>query len=101
MKRTYTSTTLLSNEALQRATINIIMYEYIKYDLETSGGEIENEYTGLTAWDIVDGEEAKEIEADTDRIDDNHEYLVLHFNDGRTATFRNSYTDMFIIPRRA
>ena len=101
MKRTYTRTTMMSNEALQRATISIVMYEYSKYDPDTSGGEIESEYTGLTAWDIIDGDDAKEIEADTDKVDDNHEYLVLHFNDGGTATFRNSYTDMFITPRRA
>lgn len=99
MKRTYTQTITMSNEELQQATIKLYISEYSKYDPDTSGGEIEVEYTGLTAWDIIEGgKEAEEIESETDcnGIDENHEYLVLHFNDGTTSTFRNSHVDMFI-----
>ena len=44
----------------------------------------------------LNGKEAEEIENSTDAIDERHESLVLHFEDGAEATFRNSYVDMFI-----
>jgi len=54
-------------------------------------------YNGIVNWEIVSGEDAQEIESHTDDscIDDLREYLVLHFENGETATFRNSYVDMF------
>lgn len=104
MKRTYTETWMKSNERLQKAVIELVIYKQSKYshiltDEEVEEGMTEIKYTGLTSWDIIEGgEEAKAIEAESDGscIDDNHEYLVLHFNDGTDATFRNSYVDMFI-----
>ena len=51
-------------------------------------------YTNIEYWEIISGEDAAEIEA-SGLVDDNHEYLVLHFTDGDTATFRNSYVDMW------
>lgn len=56
-------------------------------------------YENIKCWEIVTGEDATEIENETDNscIDDYHEYLVLHFVNGETATFRNSYVDMFAI----
>lgn len=95
MKTTYTRT--LFHKDLTKATFELYISEYVKW--ENEGKRIEARYTGVTAWDIIEGgKEADEIEADIDRfsIDDNHEYLVLHFEDDTTATFRNSYVDMFI-----
>lgn len=94
MKRTYTRTLFVKD--LTKATFKLYISEYSKYDPDTKGGEIKTEYTGVTAWDIIEGgKEAEEIEADG-LIDEKHEYLVLHFQNGEKATFRNSHVDMFI-----
>lgn len=95
MTRTYNRTLFMTNEELQKATVKLFVTEGLKWEDEN---EKEVNYTGLKSWSIVDGEDAKEIENQTDGscIDENHEYLVLEFNDGTTATFRNSHVDMFI-----
>jgi hypothetical protein len=97
MITTYTQTMMMSNERLQKATIEIEIFVKTKYESEEPNAIAE--YKGLTAWDIIEGgEEAKAIEAETDEnsADEHHEYLVLHFNNGETATFRNSHVNMFI-----
>jgi uncharacterized protein YqjF (DUF2071 family) len=97
MKRTYTRTMMVSD--LTKAEFNVILFENNKYTSEDLGKTYKVSYKGVKQWSIVDDEEAEEIESMTDGscIDDLHEYLVLEFVDGSTATFRNSYTDMFII----
>ena len=101
MKKTYTETWTMSNEKLQKATVRLLVYNISKYSDHHTVEEVERDmkevkYTGLTAWDIISGgEETEEIESNG-LLDDNHEYLVLHFNDGTKATYRNSYVDMFI-----
>lgn len=97
MKRTYTGT-LFHTQDLYKAIIKVDVYNGIKWE---EGTELVKsiEYTGVTSWDIIEGgKEAEEIEAQTDIYshDENHEYLVLHFMDGTTSTFRNSYVSMFI-----
>lgn len=97
MKTTYTGT--LFYHDLTKAKIKLYIHEATKYE-DSEDDEIKVEYTGVKAWDIIEGgQEAEEIEAETDQsgIDEFHEYLVLHFEDGRTATFRNSHVDMLII----
>lgn len=96
MIRTYNETFTISSKNLPKATIGLYIFNSNKYTGNITE-EKKVEYTGITSWDIIEGgKEAEEIEADTDCIDENHEYLVLHFEDGTTATFRNSYVDMFI-----
>lgn len=98
MKKTYTETWTMNNEKLEDATVKILVYNANKYTGNITE-EREIVYKGVTAWDIIEGGiEAEEIESmtDADGVDEHHEYLVLHLRDGRTATFKNSYVDMFI-----
>ena len=89
--------TTFFTENLADEKVKLYIYENSKYT-GNIGEEKEVNYTGLKSWSVVDGEDAKAIENETDGscIDENHEYLVLNFVDGTTATFRNSYVDMFI-----
>lgn len=96
MIRTYERALFIPD--LTKATIRLYIHEATKYEAPEDD-EIEVEYTGVKAWSIIEGgQEAEEIEAQTDAsgIDENHEYLVLHFEDGSEATFRNSHVDMFL-----
>jgi hypothetical protein len=94
MKRTYHGT--LFHPDLREAEVTIYSFEDTKYKSHPDADEHETIYTGVTAWDIIEGgQEAEEIEQ-SGLVDEYHEYLVLHFEDGNTATFRNSHVDMFI-----
>lgn len=95
MIKTYEKTLFIEN--LANANVKIYLYENSKYS-SIVGNEKEINYTGLKSWSIIDGEDAKTIENETDGtcIDENHEYLLLNFVDGSEATFRNSHVDMFI-----
>lgn len=98
MKRSYNK--VWGIEDLRKATIRLEIFEGCKYE-KYEGVQVarEVEYTGVTSWDIIEGgDEAAEIESLTDAsgVDEYHEYLVLHFEDGREGTFRNSHVMMFI-----
>lgn len=97
MKRTYTRT--MMHENLEAAKVTIVMFDGCKYTEQELGKARRVTYTGLTSWDIISGgEEATEFEShiDSESVDEFHEYLVLHFNDGTESSFRNSHCDMFI-----
>ena len=96
MIKTYDRTMCITNEELQKAKVKLYVTEGIKW--QTDEEEKEIIYTGLVRWSIVSNEDAVEIEKDLNENerDEYGEYLVLEFNDGTTATFRNSHVDMFI-----
>ncbi len=96
MIKTFTGT-LFHTQDLNKAKIEVEIFNKAKYSEDAELTSTIN-YTGLTSWDIVTGDDATALEAETDGscIDDNHEYLVLHFEDGTQATFRNSNVAMFI-----
>ena len=95
MKKTYTSTMMHTD--LTKATIEIDVHEALKWEATPEDEKVVT-YNGIEAWSIVSDEDAAEIESMTDEsgIDEYHEYLVLYFTNGETATFRNSHVDMFI-----
>ena len=97
MIKTYNRTMFISNEELQKAKVTLYLTEDVKWEARDED-ETSITYTGLVSWSIVSGEDAAEIEKDlaTEELDECNEYLVLEFNDGTTATFRNSHVDMFI-----
>ena len=80
--------------------VEIEVYGECKYTAtaETFENSIKVEYKNVINWEIITGKDAEEIESmtDEDGTDDLHEYLVLNLENGDTATFRNSYVDMFI-----
>ena len=100
-KTTYTHTWRMTNEELQQATFRLEVFgDITKYDSFRSDEEPKHiNYTGVKAWTMVaGGPEAEEIEADLNDLDcdEFHEYLILHFNNGEQATFRNSHVDLWI-----
>ena len=84
--------------------VEIHLYPVCKYSeaMRNVGPDEERfgKYEGVEFWEIVSGDDAAEMESHTDGscIDPLHEYLVLHFTNGNTATYRNSCCDMFRIP---
>lgn len=75
------------------------VYDEVKYS-PLSEKVAEVEYNNVKGFEVVsDPMTVEEIEACTDGscIDDYHEYLILYFENGETATFRNSYVDLFRI----
>lgn len=82
-------------------TVEIEMYDECKYtaNKEVFDNSRRSRFDGVVSWEIVTGYDATQIGLETDKNsrDDNNEYLVLHFEEGSKATFRNSYVDMFRI----
>lgn len=76
--------------------VKVKVYNKVKYDMDSvKVGETFYDIKGFKV--VCGGKEAEEIEAMTDAnsADDYHEYLVLDLGNGETATYRNSYVDMF------
>ena len=83
-----------------KVDVEVEVYGEFKYTAskEIFENSIRVNYKNVLNWEIITGQDAEEIESmtDDDGTDDLHEYLVLHLENGDTATFRNSYVDMFI-----
>lgn len=97
MKTTYHETLMIRSEELTAMTFTIGIFDQVKYEATENGRTVQ--YTGVKAWTIISGgNEAKAIEAIADKngIDEYHEYLILHFENGTTAIFRNSHVDLWI-----
>lgn len=98
MRKTYTRTLFIDD--LPSAVVTIYDYHMPKYSGNISRSDADKtEFTGVTSWDIVSGGiEAKYVESklDPDDLDENHEYLVLHFEDGSEVIYKNSNVSMFI-----
>lgn len=100
MKTTFTRTMMV--EDLTKAVVELHIFENCKYTNKSAElvEETVLKYKGVKYFSIIEGgEEAKEIESRIDGrvVDEYHEYLVLHFQNGTTATFRNSHVNMFLI----
>ena len=82
------------------ASIIVKHYAKIKYSKEPQAPDFIYHYNNVVSYEVIDtGKELEEIEkhfSAFDNEDGYHEYLVLHFNDGETATYRNSYVDLFV-----
>lgn len=96
MKKTYTRTMMHAD--LTKVTVEIEVHEALKWEVTQEDEKVVT-YSGIKAWSIISDEDAAEIENMTDAsgIDEYHEYLVLHFANGETASFRNSHVDMFVM----
>lgn len=72
--------------------VMIRVYDTPKY-LNTSSVAAEFEYR-VQSYEVITD---KDFELEGYVNDPFDEYLVLTFSDGDTATFRNSYVDMFLV----
>jgi len=102
MKRTYTGT--LFHPDLTEAEVRLYVSKKNKYERgsriymadDVPEDEELLEFTGLRRWDVIEGgKEAEVLEEIVDEIDENHEYLVLYF-ENKVEIYCNSKVTMFI-----
>ena len=103
-RKTYTGT-LFYPDNLEDATVTLYISKVNKYDRgsriylsdKDPQDEVRREFDGMKSWSIIEGgPEAEALETIVDKIDDNHEYLVINFADGKSEVYPNSYVTMFI-----
>lgn len=77
--------------------VNVKLYDGCRYDIN-SEKIAEMEYD-IEYFDIIHAENDPDIEKNyaEDERDPYDEYLVLHLENGETATFRNNRVDLFVI----
>lgn len=83
---------------IPRGRVTLEIHDKFKYEDREMSDIKEIQYTGVESFEVISGEAAAKIEAESDGscIDDLHEYLVLTFKNGETSTYRNSYVDLFL-----
>lgn len=85
--------TKMKNIFTSAKSLKVETYDECKYTAKEEGRTII--YHHVVAFEVVtEQKEVEEIEA-SGMVDEYHEYLVLYFEDGTIATFRNSHVDMF------
>ena len=59
-------------------------------------------YRNVRGFEVVTGERAEQISSESDAscIDEFNEYLIIYLDDGNTATFGYSHSDLFINHRK-
>lgn len=72
--------------------VEVKVYDGIKYSTESK--EVARVAYDVKSYEVREIPES-EILREFDETDDYNEYLILTLRDGETATFRNSYCDMF------
>ena len=86
--------TMKGRYTMNRTAYDLEIYCYCKYTKCENG----NPSTIITYKDVIKTEvktiAPEELEG-FDQFDDYNEYLILTFKNGETATFRNSYVDLF------
>ena len=80
--------------------VKVRIYDGIKYFKCKKVEEIL--YRNVIGFEVVTGERAEQIisESDVTCIDAFNEYLIIYLNDGNTATFVYSHSDLFIDHRK-
>ena len=100
-RRTYTGT--LMRPDLTKAKVELYISKVNKYEHGSKIYVADEDPDKVTlppikSWTVIEGGvEADAIETIVDEIDDNHEYLVINFANGKTEIYRNSYVTMFIL----
>lgn len=103
-RRTYTGT--LMRPDLTKAKVELYISKVNKYEQgskiyaadEEPNDEEKVILPPIKSWTIIEGgAEADAIETIMNEIDDNHEYLIINFANGKTEIYRNSYVTMFIL----
>lgn len=77
-------------------TVKVKGYRGTKYTAKETAFEVK--YEDVTKFEVKQIP-AEEILKQTDEsgVDEYNEYLIIYFEDGDTATFRNSHVDLFKI----
>jgi hypothetical protein len=83
---------------LGKKKVRLVIYDKCKYDPSSKEiKEVKYEIEGFGVYNSVDfdPDEFKQI-VNQGMMDDYDEYLKLWFGDDESATFRNSYVDLFL-----